>query len=818
MAPVLHDLTVLDLSRGIAGPMTAMLLADNGARVIKVEPPGGDPTRSMPGARVWHRGKESVVLDLRSDQGMECLWTLIDRADVLIESEEPGSGAHPGLSFDTAHQRNPRLVLCSITGYGGSTGHAGRPVDDALVAARTGLLWEKRGWPGGSIERVNRIEPYLPDFPVPPDEMEGPPRDGPLFSSVPWPSLSAFHLASVGIAAALHAREVTGRGQQVTTSLLQGALINGTFTWQRVENPGRPGYRMWVTDPRLPHGFFRTQDERWVHHWVPQPGFVLRVSAGSELEANVSGRALKTDGSRIGMDPEELVALHELYEPMCQAFARYPADEWVRVAAEVGVSVQPVRSPEEALSDPLFMADGCVTEVDDPEIGPIRQVGITIHLSASPGVVRGPAPRIGEHTHRILAELATGPAPAVGAAVRSTPDTPEPRRPLDGIRVLDLGLAVAGPFGTQMLADLGADVIKVNRPSDQAWMVTTMGMCCNRGKRSVALDLKSERGIEVLRQLAKRADVVHTNMRYDAAEQLGVDYQALRQVNSRLIYCHTRGFENGPRMLLPGHDQSASALTGVAWEEGGVSAGGKPIWPNISLGDTGNGLLSATAVLQALYHRDRTGEGQFVDTSILYAHLLNMSSWWITGDGISSPDHRRLDAQQFGLAALYRLYRCEEGWICIAAEGEDHWSQLAGALGRTDLVGDPRFVDAAARARHDTELIAELEPTFGTRTATAWAEILDAAGVPAEVSSETFSLELFDDPEMRERGWTIALEQSLVGTFEAPGQTIGFSEGGGTSNLPPIVVGRHTREILAELGYSPQDIDELIATGVVTAA
>ena len=203
---------------------------------------------------------------------------------MLIESAEPGASDHPDLTYARARRHNPRLVYCAITAYGGLPRHAGRPSHDALVAARTGLQWEKRGWPGGSIERVNGVAPFLPDLPVAPDEMEGPPRPGPLYSSVPWPSISAFHLASMGIGAALHARERTGQGCCVTTSLLQGALVNGTFTWQRVAHPERPGYRMWVTDPRVPHGFFRTGDGRWIHHWTPQPGFVLNAIHEGRLE------------------------------------------------------------------------------------------------------------------------------------------------------------------------------------------------------------------------------------------------------------------------------------------------------------------------------------------------------------------------------------------------------------------------------------------------------------------------------------------------------------------------------------------------------
>jgi len=764
---------------------------------------------------VWNRGKESIVLDLSSAVGVARFWSLVDRADVLIETAGPASMGRLGLGFEAVHRRNPRLVFCSITGYGNVARHADRCAYDALVAARTGLQWEKRGWPGGSIERVNRVEPFLPDEDIPLSEMEGPARHGPLFSAVPWPSMSAFHLASIGISAALYVREVTGYGQCVTTSLLQGALINGTFTWQRAQRPDRRGYRMWVTDPRVPHGFFQTRDGRWVHHWTPQPGFVLTVGGGDRLEPSIDGRALKRDGSRVGMDPEELVVLRETLPAMQAAFRRFSTQAWIDTAADAGVSVQPIRSPEEALFDPLFLADGCVVEIADPEVGPIRQVGLTYHLHATPSSVRGPAPTVGQHTDAVVGELARpSPAPPERTAIQAG-TVPALASPLDGVVVIDLGLAIAGPFGTQMLADLGAEVIKVNRLSDQAWMDTNMGMCCNRGKRSIAVELKSAGGMAILRALVERADVVHTNMRYDAAEKLGVDYESVRRINPRIIYCHTRGFENGPRMLLPGHDQSASALAGMAWEEGGVEAGGKPIWPNISLGDTGNGMLSATAVLQALWHRKRTGEGQFVDTSIMYSHLLNVSSSWASAAGSAQLDRPRLDALTYGLSSLYRLYETEDGWTCLAAVTDDHWLRLCGAMALDGLADDPRFVTAEARLEHDGELGPLFEAAFARRSAAEWARILDDARVPAETSSETFALDLFDDPDLIARGWVVTLDHPLVGALDMVGHTIGFSATPGRIERPPIVVGQHTREIMAELGYAPSAVDGFIAEGVV---
>lgn len=813
MPGVLQEITVLDLSSGRSGAMTGMLLADQGARVVKIEPPTGDALRAVSGWRVWNRGKQSVVLDLESAEGRDDFLGLARQADVVIEDFSPGFTTQASIDYATLREQNPRLIYCSITGYGDVARHAGRPAIDALVAARTGLQWEKRGWPGGSIEHTNQIEPFLMDLEIDPAIMEGPPRPGPLFSAIPWPSLSAFYLASMGISAALHARELTGRGQWVQTSLFQGALANGTFTWQRVENPHRPGYRMWVTDPRVPHGFFKTADDRWVHNWTPQPGFVLSVSSGDRLELSSNTQSVRNDDTRVGMDPEDLLVILEYLQPMTDAFKRFTAPEWERVAAQASVSVQTIRSPEEAFQTQSLLDDGCVVEIEDPEVGTIRHVGLTYHLHAAPGSVTTGSPRLGQHTEQVLAELLGSDSEPQKAGTDQSPDLS--RGPLTGIVVLDLGLAVAGPFGTQMLADLGADVIKVNRDTDRAWTDLYMGMCCNRGKRSITIDLKSAPGMDVFRELVKRADVVHTNMHWDSVEKLGADYDTLKTINPRLIYCHTRGFENGPRMLLPGHDQSGSALAGVAWEEGGLYDGGKPIWPNISLGDTGNGMLSATAVIQALYHRDRTGEGQFVDTSIAYVHLLNASAAWSSADGTQLPDRPHLDAMHMGLTALYRLYETSAGWLCVAALTDDDWTALCRGLDHRALAEDPRFTSAAARSAHDAELVALLEPLFRERSAKEWFDVLDALGVPVEVSSETFALELFDDPELIEKGLVVAHQHPLVGKLEMFGRLINFSETPTVIDRAPLVPGQESREILAEYGYSPSETDQLISDGFV---
>jgi crotonobetainyl-CoA:carnitine CoA-transferase CaiB-like acyl-CoA transferase len=352
------------------------------------------------------------------------------------------------------------------------------------------------------------------------------------------------------------------------------------------------------------------------------------------------------------------------------------------------------------------------------------------------------------------------------------------------------------------LADLGAEVIKINTLWDRFWLSTHMGVASNRGKRSIALNLKDPRGREVAQKLCAGADAVVHNMRVGVAERLGVDYASVAALNPSVVYCHSRGFDRGPRLALPGTDQTASALAGVEWEDGGCGRGGRPFWSPTSIGDTGNGFLAAIAIVQALLHRARSGEGQQVDTAILNACLLASSATWVREDG-TGPDRRRLDADQLGFDSFHRLYEAADAWICVSAD-RDQRPRLLTAL------------EIDATVDESDERLAELiSGAIRAQSAEAVVEKLDRADVPAERSSETFPTDFFADEEVWARGLLTRLHHPILGPLEEHGHLIEFSETPGHIGRPAPLCGEHSVELLTELGMDERSISELVTDKVI---
>ena len=796
MAGVFADLRVLDLSWGIAGPMTTMFLADNGADVIRIERPSGDPFATQAGYRVWNRGKRSATLDLRSEHGRGQFEELVQTSDVVVDSFSRGTTERLGIDHETLSSLNPAIITCSISAYGEHKVHRDRPGYDGLVAARTGLLYDQKGRRGTAMEFILGRPGPLPEFDAPEGLVRGADRGGANSPRTPWPSVGATYFATLGIAGALRAREVTGQGQRVTTSLLQGALAAACLNWQRVENPDAPLYWMWPIDSRSIEGIYQCADGKWIHHWTLRPRWVLAAAEGDKLASVEMDASYRDDPDRVSMEPDGMLTGIFMHDQLAEAFRKFPSDEWVRAAEAAGLGVTTVRGPGEALADKSFLADGCVVEVVDPDQGPIHHAGPLLEFSATPGAVAGPAPRSGEHTEEVLGE-AKKPRVSVTGKGKTL------AHPLSGIRVLDLGLGVAGPFTGRVLADLGAEVIKINTLHDTYWNGTHMGLGTNRGKRSIALNLKDPAGREALEKLLEQSDVIALNWRPGAAARLGLDYETLRERYPRLIYCNTRGYEKGPRSDLPGTDQNAAAMTGTEWEDGACDAGNPPLWSRSNMGDTGNALLAAIAITAALFHRDRTGQGQAVSTSIVNAGLLHTSYAWIHADG-SEPDWGHVDGGQFGLSPYYRLYKCAVGgWVFLAAVTDENQAKLRAILPDGPVGDDPEPIASWLGSYFESAVAAE---AF---------HALDDGGVPIEVVDEYFCRNLFDDPEARNLNLVSETWSSSVGRFEDPGLLVNISPAEAIVQRGPCACGEQSREILLELGYSSSDIDAMVESRTV---
>jgi crotonobetainyl-CoA:carnitine CoA-transferase CaiB-like acyl-CoA transferase len=389
--------------------------------------------------------------------------------------------------------------------------------------------------------------------------------------------------------------------------------------------------------------------------------------------------------------------------------------------------------------------------------------------------------------------------------------------PLDGVRILDLTQVMAGPFATMTLADLGADVVKIEPPGtgDQARRGAghfrdgedTAGfLALNRNKRSVVLDLKSEAGIAAFYALSDRADVVIENFRPGVTRRLGIDHEALRARNPALIYASISGFgQTGPYAQRPGFDLIAQAMSGVMSVTG--EPGGSPVKCGIPISDLGAGLMCANAILAAYIERLTSGEGQYLDTSLFEAALA-LSVWettelWATGE-VPQPygsAHR--------LNAPYQALPTADGYVVVAANNQRLWTRLCEAIGRTELIEDERFTTNLDRLHNVGMLTEELSRTFKERPTAEWVETLLAAGTPAGPIHDY--RQAVEDPHTRARDMVVTVQHPVEGEIEALGIPVKFSRTPGSVRRAAPLLGEHTREVLAEVGHDADPVADVSA-------
>lgn len=394
--------------------------------------------------------------------------------------------------------------------------------------------------------------------------------------------------------------------------------------------------------------------------------------------------------------------------------------------------------------------------------------------------------------------------------------------PLSGVTVIEVAQIMAGPVCGLMLADLGAEVIKVEKfpggddarhyqkPGDPA-MPPSFCMI-NRGKRSLALDVRQEAGQAVLKRLVAQADVLTENFRQGVMERLGLGYGDLSAINPALVYASISGYGRvGPLAGKGGFDLILQAFSGLIHATG--EPGGRPVKPGVSIADINAGVLAAFGVLAAYIHRLKTGQGQRVDASLLQAAM--QQTYWLAATYFSTGrDTPRLGTAH-ALIAPYQVFQCADGGIAIGGGNPAAWARICEVLGRADWATDVRFTTPQSRVLHQVVLQQLIETELAQGTVAHWCERFDAAGVP--VGPVNTAGQALEHPQTRAVGMVVDVPGGLPGCTRSlgPAVTLDNQHGATPATSPPPRVGQHSVEVLQQFGFSPTEIHNLVAAGVV---
>ena len=773
MSGALDGITVLDLTRRRPGALAGMFLCDNGARVIRLELPEEEIDRTQPVYMVWDRGKESVSLDIAARR--ETFRKLAVMADVLIEDFEPESKYQEIVDYAELRRINPRLVHCSITAYGKRGPMRDEPGDEHLVMSRMGILASQPGF-----------------------------REGPVHVVHPVVNLGTAVLATQGITASLYAREKTGRGRKVETSVMAGALMFAPkVIGERLEQ--RP-FQLTTAGGGPFYSVFECADGNWIQIGCIHGGFV-------DIAATVMGIAELLANPRYGdgRRPESEEARAELFDIVANVLKTKPCAEWERIFEDADVPYARASTTHESMDNPQVIANDMLLDMHDPIVGDVTQMGNPLKFTHTPGEIRGARPMRGQDTDAVLAEAGSIELPEP-SELEQRDDKP----PLDAVRVMEMTNVIAGPAAGKCLGDLGADIIKfeppygdISRPAGAQYF-----LYLNSNKRSVSANTKTAEGQAVAQRIAAEADILLANMRPGATDRMGLSGEELERLNPSLIQAHTTAFGwSGPYAHRPGVDPLAQAWMGLQFAQGG--RGNPPVFlAQLAPTDFSSGGMVALGAIMALYARERTGIGQKVDCNLLNAGAVLREEDFLRYEGKTSPPIA--DGGQYGLSALHRLFETKSGWLYLIAESQDEWESMCVAMGRSDLLEDARFTSATTRAENDDALWEILTDAFAPEPANEWVRRLREAGVRCADVTEQYNVGYFEDEHVIASGMVVEHQHEVYGTMHYHANGIKFGETRAINGRQTPLLGEHNREKLAELGYECAEIDELYEKGVLT--
>lgn len=637
MAGALAGLRVLDFGHYVAGPLTALMLADQGADVIHIDRPGYE---DRPSDAFFMRGKRRITLDLKANSDLDIAQRLVDGADVVIENFRPGVMDRLGLGAAAMTARNQRLIYCSLPGF---------PASDPRASMR--------GWEGIIDAATDNARPRAGE---PPPEWDS---SVPTYSALTMASNLAAFQAATAIVFALIARERDGRGQTIEAALFDSmfTLIGQNGAWLH-----NRGWR----EPNGIHGrgagCFRCGDGSYVQFDTSSARHLTWFAHAAGID---HWGAEYLDVTRL-QDPQTNEALHARLREL---FLTRPASEWERIGNAAGAAIGMVRTSTEWLHEEHAHAIGAVTQVDDPVLGPTLMPGLPVRLSLTDGKPGRARALPDADREAILDQLGSVPARHAETIADISAS------PLKDLRVLDLCVALAGPTCGRLLCEAGAEAIKVYPPD------AGVGGYLNRGKRSLLFDIDTQEGRNLLWKLVERSDVIVQNFAPGTAERLGIGYEQVKARKPDIVYtsvsCYGLG---GPWSAGRGWERQGQAVTGVMERAAAVPA----ILGPYNIVDIGTGTLATFGTALALFHRARTGKGQHVSASLVQTATFHQAPYMLDYDGAVHDEPRGYEAQ--GTSPLNRYYRAADGWFFLAATGTE--PALASVTGVDHDASDPEHV------------------------------------------------------------------------------------------------------------------------------
>jgi crotonobetainyl-CoA:carnitine CoA-transferase CaiB-like acyl-CoA transferase len=785
----LRGLRALDLT-DLKGQLCGRLLADLGMEVIKVEPPGGDPVRRLPpfldlpdGSRLsatfahLNANKKSVLLDIRTGEGRAAFLGLAEGADLVLESFEPGFLESIDLGYERLASVNPGVVLASITGFGRSGPHAAFAAHDIVACAMGGLMYVSG-------------DPELP--PCKPPETQAY-----YFGSL---------FAAVGALAALYRRQRRGHGDHLEVSM-QEALATQEHLIRLYANEGQVVKRQGSQHGQVaPARIFRCKNG-YVYLYVTRQHWKLFLSTWPDHPE-------KFDGPEWTNNLYRRSRADEINREVEKFTANYTKEELTEYLQSKGIPCVPVNRPREFMADEQVKARGFMV--------PVRYRGGAVAQPAAPVLIDGkrpevrPAPEIGEHQRELGArrERRSGASGADGGSP-----------PLQGMRIVSFDHVLAGPYGMTVLAELGAEVIKVESSRGGLDPFRFFGtgedpnlsprfLEFNRNKRSVTINLKHPDGPRLVKELARRADAVVDNFSVRVMPAVGLGYEDLVQVKPDIVQMRMPGLGcTGPRRSFATVGTNITAFTGFTYLWNHPGKLDPPTGSQTVLPDYVSGVLGAALVIAAVLGRESSGAGAFIDLAQAEAAAFLIGANLIAAAAGADPEplgNRSL------FAAPHGCYRCrgEDRWCVVSVESDEEWRALARAIGRADLADEERFATSGARKANEEELDAIIEEWTRTREAHEVMELLQKEGVACGVVQT--GADLTADRHLRARGFIVEHRNARVGRVVLPGFPLRFARSRLSPNWEFPELGRDNEKVFGELlGYSPEKLAQLAQEGLL---